>query len=1617
VRPNMPRQYCHVKIDPVRERDNVIGVVVIIRDITQMHHMSEQLRETQDRYQSVIENSADIMIISRLADGNIKTVNKAFTEITGHEIRDVIGSKAVSYYAEPDDRKVFVDTLKQSGRCSEFETQIKTKDGRTIPVLLASNLVDYDDEQCIFTVARDISERKSAENALNEKNRSINLLQKITVAVNEASSVEHGLQICLDELCGYCDWPLGHAYILNTDSGLLESSRVWHLESAGKFAAFRRLTEETDFDKNVGLPGRILTSGKPEWIEDVSRDGNFPRNKTEEQIEVSSAFGFPVLAGDKIVAVMEFFHDLRIPRDEMLMEAAVLIGVLVGRIIERKNAEMALQQYQVNFSKAVNASPDSVIVIRLYDGAILDVNDAVVEATGYSRDELIQSGNGMMFWVSDDECKKHARQLKKKGRIANYSMLTKLKNGNTIPCLMSSTLIKVDGANCAFSIIKDISELTIVHEAIQESQKQSLLIKNTAPLSISYVDNNLRYRFTNLEFEQGFRISNESTKGKTIREVVGANKYKQLEPYISAALSGSVVKFETIITNTKGVKLVYELTYHPDKRDGVVQGVYIISSNITERKKTELTLIKTNRALRVLNECSQVLVKEENESALLQAVCDIAIREGGYHMAWVAFGSSDNSKDIISVAYSPENKDTKSFERKERSLDKRLVRKVMDTGKPYAIRNVNDMGNNFKWRDEVLRRGHMCALGLPLKSRTKTLGVLIITSTEVEAFDEEEMKLLASMAENLTYGMLAIRETGKRKKAESLLALETHAFQLLASFSTLPLFLEDLVRNIESKVEGKQCSVLLFNEGDKCLYDGASPSLDENYIKAIVGLKTGENSGPCARAAYLNKHVIVKDAYTDPLWRDYRELAIKYQVRSCSATPITTSDGRVVGTLTIYSKETGEPDHHELQICNRMAYIIGGAIDRYQIEKTLKENEERFALAMKGSQDGLWDLNLETNEVYWSPGWKKMLGYEENELKHPSLSGFLQMLHPDDQGVHERIIEEALDNFEIEFRMKHKNGHYVDILSRSTGLCTTKGGQASRIVGTHVDLTERNRSALRIKESENRFRSLYNDSPAMFMTLDEKGVVLSINKFGADHLGASVSALIDSSIFDITHKEDREGFIQKLKVCDGQSNKVQRCEIRMLHKFGDIIWVRTTMRSIELGANTKSILVTCEDITEARILSEQLEYQAKHDALTGLINRAEFEKRLRRVLNADSDDGEHALCYLDLDQFKIINDTCGHLAGDELLRRVSDILNTVVRKRDTLARMGGDEFAVLLEHCSIDQAKRVANELIHSVETLRFVWEGKRFTLGVSIGLVPMRKGSGTLTDILSAADSACYAAKDAGRNRTHVYYSDDIELSLRRGEMEWVSKINDALEDGHFCLERQTISCLNKKSKQRHGNHYEILLRMQSGDGQLVYPGAFLPAAERYNLSEKIDRWVVSKTLGWLSNNVKELESLALCTINLSGLSMGNDDFLEFLLNLFDRSIVPADKICFEITETAAIGNLGAAIQFIHALKEIGCQFALDDFGTGVSSFNYLKNLPVDYLKIDGSFIREIHKDPIDFAMVRSINEIGHVMGKETIAEFVENDAILDVVRSIGINYAQGLAIDKPVPINLKEN
>lgn len=1556
--------YYHVKYDPVIEKGEVIGVVILVRDLTHLFKTQEALQLSEEKFSKAFETSPDLMMISSMKEGKPLSVNGAFTRLTGYSLRDIQNKRSVECYADPDDYKFFIQSLKESGSCKNFESHIYRKSGDRLPVVLSAHVIELRGEKCIFTVARDISERKKVERALKESNEKFQgLIDDLNVIVWEMCLPELRFTFVSEPAERILGYSLQEWY---TDGFWVEHV---HPEDRDHMLSFcseaTRRGEDHEFEyRMVGKDGEVV------WIRDIvhvvkDKDGN----------------------------------------------ASVLRGVMLD-VTQSKLAEKALRESRLVYQTAVDASPDQITITRLKDGRIVDANQAAIIISGYSREELLVRRTDDLLCSNNRSWVKFLQQIKDKGQYVNSSVMVKRKDGSSFPCMLSSTLIEYDGEACSFNIMRDITELTAAYDNLKEREQQFSLIFNAMPLAVSYVDKQFRYRFNNAEFDRLYGLQDGASIGKTIEEVVGTNSFSEIRPYLQRVMQGEFVKHETTIKNTKGEFRTFDVNMVPEFRGSDFQGVFIVRTDITEQKNSEIAIRRKNRALRVLSECNDALVKTKNEMELLQSICNIIIETGGYQFTWVGYAQHDERKTVkpMSFAGREEGFLSNRISWEDEPVGRGPAGSAIRTGKPYVIRNTFDVEETVEWREQALDLGYYSAIGLPLKLKDEMFGSLVITSPETHAFDQEERNLLERLAENLAFGIQSVRETEKRQRAEDLLALENYAFQLIASGPSFEVLIKDIVQHIEMTLNETYCSVLLLSDDGRHLYNCASPSLPRDYVRAVDGLEIGPNVGSCGSAAYKNKRVVVSDISADPLWNDFRELALEHGLRACHSTPICGSDGHVIGTFANYYEATREPDAEELRVIDRMTHIISGAIERYQATEAIRESEERFTLAMKGAQDGLWDWDLLTGEAYFSPRWNSMIGYEETELPF-HFDSFVKLLHEGDSDKLFRTLDDYVKNrsrnFEIEFRLQHKNGHYIEILSRGFGL-RDEDNRIVRMVGTHVDITDRKRTELLIQESEKRFRSLYHDTPSMFFTLDDNGKILSVNRFGAVHLGFSVDELINCSIFDITESSCEQTLKDSLSACLVVPDRLHHCEFRQLHKYNDVIWVRATLRLIqENGSNV--VLVSCEDISETKILSEQLEYQAKHDSLTGLINRAEFERRLRRVLSEELPKEEHALCYLDLDQFKVINDTCGHLAGDELLRRISDLLNTVIRKRDTLARLGGDEFAVLLEHCPLDQARRVANDLLETIQSFRFAWEGKRFDVGVSIGLVPIYGNEGTLSNLLSAADEACYAAKDAGRNRVHVYHPDDVELTRRRGEMQWVGEINGALEEDRFRLAVQPIKYLGNEADGYVGNHCELLLRMEDQDGKIIMPGSFLPAAERYNLSVKLDKWVVKSAFRWLLENPKEMLDLKLCSINLSGHSIDDPEFLDFLLQQFQHGKVPPEKICFEITETAAIANLRDAITFIHALKEIGCYFALDDFGTGLSSFNYLKNLPVDFLKIDGSFVRDILRDPIDFAMVRSINEIGQVMGKKTIAEFVENTDILEALSGIGINYAQGYAIGRP--------
>lgn len=508
-----------------------------------------------------------------------------------------------------------------------------------------------------------------------------------------------------------------------------------------------------------------------------------------------------------------------------------------------------------------------------------------------------------------------------------------------------------------------------------------------------------------------------------------------------------------------------------------------------------------------------------------------------------------------------------------------------------------------------------------------------------------------------------------------------------------------------------------------------------------------------------------------------------------------------------------------------------------------------------------------------------------------------------------------------------------------------------------------------------------------------------------------------SAVIQLVHEASGELLPNPINAClRNDAVETLNQHAALLHRNGEKISVETSAAPMRNDRDEVfGAVMVFQDVRHARRLTNQLSHQASHDLITGLYNRLKFEERLITLLNEITADQEHALLYLDLDQFKIVNDTCGHIAGDELLRQVSAALQDEMRKEDTLARLGGDKFGVLLKNCAPDNAKIIAEKLRQRIKNLRFGWQDKTFEIGVSIGVVAITPNHAGAPSILSTADLSCYTAKDMGRNRIHVYEPTDSTLAQRHGEMCWTTLIVQALNENRFLLFQQPIRTTLAGNTQL--NHYEILIRMESPDHSIILPGSFIPAAERYNLMPGIDRWVIRHVFAAIAQGAFGPLSQGegrLIAINLSGASLGDDGLFEFIRATRDEFGIMFSEVCFEITETVAISNLSRATHLIRELRTLGCRFALDDFGSGLSSFAYLKNLPVDYIKIDGGFVKDIVTDPIDRAMVEAIHQIGKIMKIQTIAEWVEDEATRSLLEEIGVDFVQGFHIGKSQPIQL---
>jgi diguanylate cyclase (GGDEF)-like protein/PAS domain S-box-containing protein len=887
--------------------------------------------------------------------------------------------------------------------------------------------------------------------------------------------------------------------------------------------------------------------------------------------------------------------------------------------------------------------------------------------------------------------------------------------------------------------------------------------------------------------------------------------------------------------------------------------------------------------------------------------------------------------------------------------------------------------------------------------------VLRLMSGQFEAMDAERrgivqsMRLMADEAAELAY---RARES---ELTERVALAERAVFEQLTGSAPLAQILSSITRFIEAVGVGTLCSIaVLAAEGHAFSYL-VSPRLPPKLRAALERCAVEIRNGSCAASVYLGRQVLVADIRTDPFWEQPRAHALEAGLNAAWSTPIKAADGRLLGALGVYHATSGLPGQRELRIMDHAAQMAGIAIARRLGEEAQRASEAKYRGLFESIAEGVYQSSRDGRLRSVNPAFVSILGFSSAEELYALPSVATLYWNPADRAEFIRRVESEGEIRNAEFLVRRRDGEQVVILENARAV-RDAANRITHYEGTIADITERKRAEQAIFAEKERAQVTLQSIGDAVISTDAEGRIEYINPVAEtltawtleEARGRPIGEVL-SLVNEITRDPIENPL---LAVLGGGDMSAPTDHSVLITRSGHEVAIQESAAPIcDRQGRVIGAVIVFHDVTKERRLKRALSYQASHDALTGLINRREFDNRLHAaVLSAQRGEGTYALLYIDLDQFKVVNDTCGHQAGDRLLRDVTGLLQSRVRASDTIARLGGDEFGVLLEGCTVEQSTRIADGVRQAIRDYRFVWGATTLSVGASVGVVQITAETESVANVMSAADIACYAAKDEGRNRVHLYEADGISHPRHR-EMHWVARVTRAAEENRLELYFQPIRPIARPSAIAF---HELTVRLRDDDGRLVAPGEFIPAAERYNVMSVIDRWVIERAMERLKGSTGELPLLA---VNLSGTSLNEQSFIDFVLQQVGDAAL-AQALCFEITETAAVTNLSNATFAMRELKARGCKFALDDFGTGLSSFMYLKTLPVDYLKIDGQFISHVADDAVDRSMVEAICKVGKALGIETVAECVESQAVLDELKRIGIDYAQGYFLANPEPI-----
>lgn len=790
------------------------------------------------------------------------------------------------------------------------------------------------------------------------------------------------------------------------------------------------------------------------------------------------------------------------------------------------------------------------------------------------------------------------------------------------------------------------------------------------------------------------------------------------------------------------------------------------------------------------------------------------------------------------------------------------------------------------------------------------------------------------------------------------------------------------------------------------------------WFKANVGFE-GAIEAPrefafCAHAILQNDVFEVQDATSDVRFVDNPLVTSSPHIRFYAGAPINV-DGFNIGVLCVIDREPTKLSAANRALLIELAEIISKALMlREEAIHSVGMSSAKFTNMIEDSVDAVWSETLEGVITSWNRAAETMFGYGLSEMiGQPATILFPKNKLQEQQFFLQKLRRgNKIQQFQTE--RIHKNSSFLKVLVSLSPIKDLSGNVMG--ISTIVrDVTQEFRLKQMLEHSNQRLRVTMDSIGDAVISTDQHGVVIYLNPVAQSLLGLSSDEAIGQKFEDVFHIVDE----QTGEKC---ANPVERCvnenrvvylsnQTKLISKNGREYGIEDSAAPIrDSSGQIIGVVLVFHDVTTQRQMAREISYRATHDALTGLLNRTEFEFLAKELISSNAHpENVSALLYIDLDHFKIVNDTCGHAAGDALLKDVANIMRSAIRGTDILARIGGDEFAVILKSCGSEKAMKIAKNICLLIDQYRFHYNNHKFRVGASVGLVLMNhQWKRDYSGLMQVADDACYAAKHAGRNRVHMYQETDESVEAHRGEIYWVSRIEQALEEDRFTLFYQRILPLQEGFLP----HVEILIRMVGKSGEIIPPINFLPAAERFYMATRIDRWVLQKVLQWMQMNSTDIESVEMVSINISGQSINDAAFREEVIKLISDFNFNLAKLCFEVTETTAITNLIEAKKFIDTLRSYGIKFSLDDFGSGVSSFGYLNNLSVDFLKIDGQFVTGLIDNKIAQATVRCITEVANATGKRTIAEWVDSKKVADMLKAMGVDYAQGFLIHRPEPL-----